>query len=270
MSKAAMEIAYGDRVFRCPYARFSPPTTPERRATLRRSIIRYGVDTPVLVDQDDNVVDGVQRLTICLEAGKRLDEVPIEVRTLTPEEGAALAKSMNAHRTPVAGERKPKQHKMPQVTRQEEVDQLIPLLVAGLSTNMAARVAGVSPRRASLARRYAVIHGLIPKMSREEITRHQRGQAAILRKLGYSDLADEEDRRLARPPVGWLRSTKGGKIRATGGFTVTLYSGDAARSLRILSRWSESGSGTRMLTPEWLRHVGQGLVDLANLLSNGG
>ncbi len=46
-----------------------PPPTREHFASLRESIAARGVDEAIIVDEDDNIIDGTQRYTICQELG---------------------------------------------------------------------------------------------------------------------------------------------------------------------------------------------------------
>lgn len=90
-------IAVGGRDFRLPYAGEVRPLNEREYADLRGSIDRHGVADPVLVDEDDNVIDGHHRLRIARELG--LAAVPVDVRTgLTDEQKRALASELNTHR----------------------------------------------------------------------------------------------------------------------------------------------------------------------------
>ena len=52
-----------------PKYQILPPPTPEYLADLRATIIERGVDEPIIVDEDGQIVDGWQRYTICQELG---------------------------------------------------------------------------------------------------------------------------------------------------------------------------------------------------------
>jgi ParB-like nuclease domain len=90
-------IAFGGKVFTCPFADVMPPLAPDEQADLRESIRVRGVQDAVIVTDEDEVLDGHTRLSIAVELG--LDDVPFDVRAgLTADEKRDLAEVLNLHR----------------------------------------------------------------------------------------------------------------------------------------------------------------------------
>jgi len=75
---------------------FLPPLSEEEYRSLRDSIAESGVEVPIVVDQDGNVVDGFHRDLICHELGL---QCPREVRTFESEsEKYELSLRLNCRR----------------------------------------------------------------------------------------------------------------------------------------------------------------------------
>jgi hypothetical protein len=83
--------------YRCPYANEVPPPHPEDREALRTDIAQRGVQLPVLLDEHNNVIDGVHRLEITAELGRT--DLPQQVVTgLTDQQKRCLARDLNYNR----------------------------------------------------------------------------------------------------------------------------------------------------------------------------
>jgi hypothetical protein len=90
-------VKIGSRTFTILFPDLIPPLSDDELKRLRRSIRRNGVVTPVVVDEEDGVIDGANRLRIAAELG--LLRVPVEVRGgLTCGEKVELAYSLNEDR----------------------------------------------------------------------------------------------------------------------------------------------------------------------------
>lgn len=91
-------VTVGGREYRLPHADLLPPLTAEERDELRRSIRAAGrVLVPILVTEDDAVLDGHHRLAIADELG--LSGVPAEtVAGLSDEQRRARAMELNLAR----------------------------------------------------------------------------------------------------------------------------------------------------------------------------
>jgi hypothetical protein len=72
-------VKIGERIFRLPCLNLLPALTVEEREGLRGDIKRVGVLDDVVVNQDDEVADGANRLVLCFEEGITLDKIPIKV-----------------------------------------------------------------------------------------------------------------------------------------------------------------------------------------------
>jgi site-specific DNA-methyltransferase (adenine-specific) len=91
------DVTLGSRVFTILFPDLLRPLTPEENTALRAGITRDGVLCPVLVDEEDGVIDGGNRLTIAAEVG--LKAVPVHVlRGLTHEQKRSHALSVNVER----------------------------------------------------------------------------------------------------------------------------------------------------------------------------
>lgn len=73
-----------------------PPLTPIEEAELRASIEAHGIQVPVLVDENGDIIDGHNRVKLAAELGV---ECPRQVREgLTEEKKRTLARSLNTAR----------------------------------------------------------------------------------------------------------------------------------------------------------------------------
>jgi ParB-like chromosome segregation protein Spo0J len=71
-----MEVRIGNRVYRAPYVHLVRPLTPEEEAALRQSIVEHGITHPIVVTEDDVVLDGYHRLRIARELGLAPSTIP--------------------------------------------------------------------------------------------------------------------------------------------------------------------------------------------------
>ena len=94
-----VSIDAGGRTYKTPFAAALPPRTAEERRRLTADIWLNGIKVPVLVTEDDEVLDGHHRLAIAAELGLAADRIPIRVESgLTAAEKRHLATTLNTHR----------------------------------------------------------------------------------------------------------------------------------------------------------------------------
>jgi hypothetical protein len=72
-------ITIGERTFTVLFPDLLRPLTPAERANLRESIQSEGMFVPIIVDEKDGIIDGINRATIASELGYDLDELPLQV-----------------------------------------------------------------------------------------------------------------------------------------------------------------------------------------------
>ena len=90
-------LNYKGVAYTAPFVDVMPPLTAEERAELKVDIATNGVAYDVLVSEDDEILDGHNRLSIAIELG--LTNVPIKVmHDLTPEQKRERAADLNLHR----------------------------------------------------------------------------------------------------------------------------------------------------------------------------
>jgi site-specific DNA-methyltransferase (adenine-specific) len=90
-------ITVNGSTYACPFVDLLPPLHPEEREALVADIRRRGVVIPVVVDEDNNVIDGHNRLQIAAEL--QLADVPVEVKAgLSLDQRRDLALNVNLHR----------------------------------------------------------------------------------------------------------------------------------------------------------------------------
>jgi hypothetical protein len=83
--------------YTCPFADSMEPLTPEERAALTADIRANGITYAVVVTDDNEVIDGHNRLEIATELG--IADVPVKVLTeLTPGQKRERAEDLNLHR----------------------------------------------------------------------------------------------------------------------------------------------------------------------------
>ena len=91
------KIQFDGKVYTVLFEYLFPSLTAEERAGLEDDIQKNGVLVPVVVDEDNGIIDGINRLEIAAKLG--LDDVPLDMRKgLTAEEKKDLAVSLNEHR----------------------------------------------------------------------------------------------------------------------------------------------------------------------------
>lgn len=78
---APATIKVGKRTFTVLFPDLLRTLTADERSALKASIRKRGVETPVLVDEDDGIIDGINRLTILAELGIQ----GVITRTVTPK-----------------------------------------------------------------------------------------------------------------------------------------------------------------------------------------
>jgi hypothetical protein len=90
-------LTLGATTYSCPFAGLLPPLSPDERAALAEDIRQRGVLVAVVVDEENNVLDGHHRLEIAAELG--LPDIPVKVVAgLTAGQKRALAEDLNLHR----------------------------------------------------------------------------------------------------------------------------------------------------------------------------
>lgn len=96
-------VLFQDRLFDLPFLYVLRPMTMAERHALLTDIMKNGLFVPIIIDKNDNVIDGINRLRICKEIGMHLFEVKFDVRDLTLQQGYELCRSLNfprRHLTP--------------------------------------------------------------------------------------------------------------------------------------------------------------------------
>ena len=93
------EITFAGTVYRALYIDLLRPLTSEERADLKAAIEKDGIRAPILIDEHNGIIDGINRLSIAAELGLYPYDVPIEVVELdTEEEKQGLCLRMNTAR----------------------------------------------------------------------------------------------------------------------------------------------------------------------------
>lgn len=91
------EITYNGVVYSTPFADLLRSLTAEEERELRDDIDARGVIIPIVVTEQNEVIDGANRLRIAAELGKT--DLPIKVvRGLSEDKKRRLAVDLNAHR----------------------------------------------------------------------------------------------------------------------------------------------------------------------------
>lgn len=87
-----------------PYALLMPPLSDEEYTSLKHSIATMGVKTPVELDEDDRILDGVHRTRIGAELGI---DLPVNRNTgLSDDQKLELALGLNLYRRQISGKRR--------------------------------------------------------------------------------------------------------------------------------------------------------------------
>ena len=96
-------LTVAGRPFKLPFADLMPPQSADERARLLADIRAHGVRVPVVVTENDELLDGHHRLAIAAELD--LTDIPVEVKGgLTAEQKRAYAESVNLHRRHLSGD----------------------------------------------------------------------------------------------------------------------------------------------------------------------
>lgn len=91
------KIQIGKRAFTTLFADHLRMLTDREKQRLKNSIRRYGVLIPIVVDEDDGIIDGIARADMSSELG--LHSIPCDVRKhLTLDQKRELAISLNLSR----------------------------------------------------------------------------------------------------------------------------------------------------------------------------
>ena len=135
MRKVIRRIINGDRAFKVLFPDLLRPLTPDERAGLKASIEEFGVRTPVVVDEDFGVIDGLNRLQIATELGLYVEAQVWQ--GLSPETKERLARELNHERRQFTAE---EQHRY----REERVARVAQARRQGKSLRTIAEEEGVS------------------------------------------------------------------------------------------------------------------------------
>jgi len=134
-------VKVGSRVFTILFPTLLRPLTAPERSALKRSIRKSGVLSPVLVDENDGVVDGGNRVAIAAELGiKNIPTVRLNVTGMTDQEKAEIAEQANHARRHL----KPADWKQMEEDRPERLAAVVELRRKGHSTRAIAEELGVS------------------------------------------------------------------------------------------------------------------------------
>lgn len=131
-------IHLADATFHLLFPELIPTPDEEDRLALTESIRNHGITVPVVVDEQDGVIDGGSRLRIAEELGFTRSQVPLDVRTgLTWEEKQELALVLNSDR----------RHLAPEVKRELRRQRVMHLRRLGYSLRHIAEVLGIDKRQ---------------------------------------------------------------------------------------------------------------------------
>lgn len=90
-------IVFGKTIYKDPYLSLLPPLSESDYNTLKDDISERGLIVPIVIDEQNNIIDGHNRLRIAAELG--LTEIPFDIRlNLSEEEKRQLALDLNLHR----------------------------------------------------------------------------------------------------------------------------------------------------------------------------
>ena len=129
-------IKIGQRTFTLLFPELLRPLTDSEREALKDSIEKDGVRTPVIIDEEDQVIDGGNRVRIAAELG--LPDIPVSVEYgLTHEEKVELALVLNQARRHLSPEEQ-------QRAREKRVELVADLRRQGESLPSIAERTGVS------------------------------------------------------------------------------------------------------------------------------
>ncbi len=79
------------------YSEILPPLSPNKYETLKENIKQHGIEIPIIIDDQDNVIDGQHRLKIAVELG--IENIPLKViSNLTEVEKQQKAIDLNIQR----------------------------------------------------------------------------------------------------------------------------------------------------------------------------
>jgi len=95
-------VDLGDDRYYLPYVDLIPQNVSA--TSLRKSIVDDGIEYPIIVDDDNNVIDGMTRLFIAYDLDLSADEVPVKREDVESEEdGWEKAIELNAVRRQLSG-----------------------------------------------------------------------------------------------------------------------------------------------------------------------
>jgi len=99
MMDSIEEINFHGTVYKAPFADLLPRLKEDELAQLRADIEARGVLVSVVIDEQNNIIDGYHRLMLATELGKSAEAVSFDIRPgLNDEEKKALADDLNLHR----------------------------------------------------------------------------------------------------------------------------------------------------------------------------
>lgn len=136
-----MEIKVGKKTYRVLFPDLLRPLNERERIALKKSINRRGIQSPVIVDENDDIIDGANRASVAAEL--KIDTLPtkrIGRGNMTDDEKAQLCVDLNAARRHL----KPGEMKELMKERQERVERVVVARSEGKSTREIAKGEGVS------------------------------------------------------------------------------------------------------------------------------
>jgi hypothetical protein len=138
-------VTVGGRTFTILFPDLLRPLRPDERSELLQSICqRKRVLVPVVIDEEDGVIDGGHRLSLVSYLQLPIEAVPLRVeRGLTLEQKAEMALSLNHGRRHLAA----RDWKQMADERRDRIKEAVKLRRKGMSTRDIAAETGVSEKR---------------------------------------------------------------------------------------------------------------------------
>jgi hypothetical protein len=157
-------ITIGGRTFTVLFPDLIRPLTAAELGGLREDVAANGIQVAVVIDQDDGIIDGINRLRIAAELGTLLNQIPFEVCCgLTVEQKQQKAVALNVHRRHL---------QMPELMelRARRVERVAVKRAEGKSLRAIALEEGVSAEQVRQDVKEAGVKGLTPEPEANQVT----------------------------------------------------------------------------------------------------